>query len=91
MHMRIARIDHPARAIAVRAHLSAVDLEEMAREKVPRLQDDTGAQAAEYAMLGGVSAAACSGLVLLLRNRETLGTVVEAVTSSLARFVGSWF
>lgn len=56
-----------------------------------RLHEDTGAQAAEYAMLGGVSAAACSALMVLLRNPETMQGVIEAVVGALGSFIGSWF
>ena len=56
-----------------------------------RLDPDDGAQAAEYAMLGGVSAAACSALVVLLRNPDTISGIVEAVVSALGGLIGSWF
>ncbi len=52
---------------------------------------ERGAQAAEYAMLGGVSAAACTGLVALFKNRNTLKTLVEAVLSTLGKVVEGWF
>ena len=42
-------------------------------------------------MLGGVSAAACSALMVLLRNQDTLSRVVEAVLTALGKFIGSWF
>lgn len=54
-------------------------------------QDERGAQAAEYAMLGGVSAAACGALVAILKNPSTLERVVDAVIGGLTRLVGSWF
>lgn len=53
--------------------------------------DERGSQTAEYAMLGGVGAAACGTLIALLKNRSTLGRLVEAVFEGLASFVGSWF
>jgi Flp pilus assembly pilin Flp len=52
---------------------------------------ERGAQAAEYAMLGGVSAAACTGLVALFKNRSTLKTLVEAVLGTLGKVVEGWF
>ncbi|GEM_PF-5764791 len=78
-------------AVAARRHLAAVDLRHALERLGPRLRDDTGAQAAEYAMLGGVSAAACSALMVLLRNKDTLSRVIEAVLTALGKFIGSWF
>lgn len=56
-----------------------------------RFHDDTGAQAAEYAMLGGVSAAACGALIMILKDPSTLERVVGAVVGLLSRAIGSWF
>ncbi len=80
-----------ATAMAARARLLAIDLEDGAGDRSVKWRDETGAQAAEYAMLGGVSAAACSGLVMLLRNPDTLSTIVDAVVGSIGGVVGSWF
>lgn len=52
---------------------------------------ERGAQAAEYAMLGGVSAAACTGLVAIFRNRETLRSLVDAVIGVLGSVIEGWF
>lgn len=82
---------------AVRLTMAAGDagqrLDEAARRRLDRLRDDgeRGAQAAEYAMLGGVSAAACSGLVAILKNRETLRTLVESVITTLGSVIEGWF
>lgn len=59
--------------------------------RLAALAEERGSQTAEYAMLGGVGAAACGALIALLKNKETLGTLVDAVINGLARFVGSWF
>jgi hypothetical protein len=42
-------------------------------------------------MLGGVSAAACTGLVAILKNRETLQTLVDAVLQTLSNVIEGWF
>ena len=55
------------------------------------LRQERGSQTAEYAMIGGVGAAACGTLIALLRNREFLGRLVEAVFDGLATFARSWF
>jgi Flp pilus assembly pilin Flp len=55
------------------------------------LRDERGAQAAEYAMLGGVSAAACGALVTILSRTDIIEEVVTAVVDSLVDVVGSWF
>jgi len=52
--------------------------------------EERGAQAAEYAMLGGVSAAACGALVALLKNRDTMSRLVDVVFNGLVRLVGQW-
>jgi Flp pilus assembly pilin Flp len=63
-----------ARRAGVGVRLAATDVGarvvEAADRRVAPLRDhaERGAQAAEYAMLGGVSAAACSGLVAILKN-----------------------
>jgi len=86
-----------ARRAAVRLQLTAQDLgtrvDRAARRRVDAWRDDgeRGAQAAEYAMLGGVSAAACSGLVAILKNRETLKTLVESVITTLGGVIEGWF
>jgi Flp pilus assembly pilin Flp len=54
-------------------------------------REELGAQAAEYAMLGGVSAAACGTLVALLKNKAVLARFFEAVLQGLANVVGGWF
>ena len=87
-----ARTHRAARTIVVRRRLAAVDARALARSRLTRrLEEESGAQVAEYAMLGGVSAAACSALMVLLRNQDTMSGIVEAVVSALGTFIGSWF
>ena len=94
MTMHLTLTAHRA---AVRAQMAAHDLgrraERFAERRVEAWRDDgeRGAQAAEYAMLGGVSAAACSGLVAILKNRETLKALVESVISTLGEVIEGWF
>ena len=45
-----ATLAHTMLAVAARRHLAAVDLRHAIERLGPRLRDDTGAQAAEYAM-----------------------------------------
>jgi Flp pilus assembly pilin Flp len=86
-----------AQRTAARLHVSAADLgvrfDEVAERCLGAWRDDgeRGAQAAEYAMLGGVSAAACSGLVAILKNRETLKTLVDAILQTLGNVIEGWF
>lgn len=66
------------------------------RQRMPALlarlrEDESGAQAAEYAMLGGVSAAACGGLVEILTEPDVLRIIVDAVLEALSSAVGGWF
>ena len=84
-------------AAAVRAQQAAGDVRDAlvdgAQRRVARLRDDgeAGSQTAEYAMLGGVGAAACGALIALLKNREFIGEIMEAVVSVLTKTVKSWF
>ena len=86
---------NPTTAIAVRAQMARAETRAAVRASAQRrlavLEDERGAQAAEYAMLGGVSAAACGALVTILRNPDLLGSVVETVVTVLGRAVRAWF
>jgi len=85
------------RRVGVGVRLAATDVGaraiEAAGRRVAPLRDhaERGAQAAEYAMLGGVSAAACSGLVAILKNKETLRALVDAVIGTLSKVIEGWF
>lgn len=86
-----------ARRAAVRLSMAAADVgqrvDETAQRRLDAWRDDgeRGAQAAEYAMLGGVSAAACSGLVAILKNRETMRSLVESIVTTLGKVIEGWF
>lgn len=86
----------PART-AVRVHVAGSSARATALDAVSRRAaalragDETGAQAAEYAMLGGVSAGACGALVALLKNPDFLQRVLDAVLQTLVRVVRAWF
>jgi Flp pilus assembly pilin Flp len=87
----------PAQRAAVRLQLCAADvgqrIDAVAQRRLGLWRDDgeRGAQAAEYAMLGGVSAAACTGLVAILKNKATLRTLVESILATLAKVIEGWF
>lgn len=78
-----------SRRAAVGVRLGAAGLV----SRIEALADDGehGAQVAEYAMLGGVSAAACTGLVTIFKNKETLKTLVDAVVGTLGNVIEGWF
>lgn len=86
-----------AQRAAARLQVTAADLghriDEVALRYIGAWRDDgeRGAQAAEYAMLGGVSAAACSGLVAILKNRQTLKTLVDSIVKTLGNVIEGWF
>lgn len=90
------RIRTATTATVVRGQLAATAvgdrLADGAQRRLDPLRDDPerGAQAAEYAMLGGVSAAACGGLIYLLQEDGVLRPVVEGVIDLLVRAIGSW-
>ncbi|HUH06874.1 MAG TPA: hypothetical protein VML96_03605 [Egibacteraceae bacterium] len=77
-----------ARTIAARSGVGAG-----LRRRVAELRaaSERGAQAAEYAMLGGVSAAACGGLIWALRETDALERVVSTVVNVLTKTIASWF
>lgn len=95
--MRTVTRTNPAAAVAVRVQIAGADLRngiiDRAERRLDRLRDDgeAGAQVAEYAMLGGVSAAACGGLVALFKNKDFLEQVLTTVVSALTRTIKTWF
>lgn len=81
---------------AVSAQVAAADVGARIAAVADRLERvdggaEHGAQAAEYAMLGGVSAAACTGLVAIFKNRETLRALVDSVIGVLGSVIEGWF
>jgi hypothetical protein len=85
-----------SRRVCVGARMAVADigsgLSAAARRRAAvREYPEHGAQAAEYAMLGGVSAAACTGLVAIFKNKETLRTLVDAVIGTLGKVIEGWF
>jgi hypothetical protein len=88
---------NPGLALAVRVQIAGGDVRtsiiDGAARRLERLRDDgeAGAQVAEYAMLGGVSAAACGGLVALFKNGHFLEQVVATVVRALTNTIKTWF
>lgn len=85
--------DTIARRVVVGGQLRAADVQAAVHAVARRIggKDDRGSQVAEYAMLGGVSAAACTGLVAIFKNKETLRVLVDAVIGTLGRVIEGWF
>jgi hypothetical protein len=92
MHCRTIR-DH-ALATTVRVHTladrGAIRLSDTLGRRIPDSDDERGSQTVEYAMLGGVSAAACGALATAVRDPDFIRRVIEAVLSVLMRTVKSW-
>ncbi len=86
--------DH-ARAAAVRATLAGDDLHARllasARRRAGALDDDRGSQTAEYAMVGGVGAAAAGALITCIKNKDIFDRVMEGVVAALLKTIKSWF
>lgn len=84
-------------AASVRLRLSASGLGDRLADRAQRRLDrlragDDGAQTAEYAMLGGVGAAACGAVIIILRQEDgPLETILKAVVGGLTRAIRSWF
>lgn len=51
--------------------------------------DETGAQAAEYALLGGVSAAVCLGLIAVFTKTTLLKQLLTALIEALITIITS--
>jgi hypothetical protein len=84
------------RHLAVRAAVTrqgaAERLLDGARRRAAALADDErGSQTAEYAMVGGVGAAAAGALIACIKNTDVLGRIVEAVLRSMFSGIKGWF
>lgn len=93
---RITRTN-PALTLAVRSQIAADDardaLMSRAERRLARLRDDgeSGAQTAEYAMLGGVGAAACGALIALLKSEDFMKKILDTVLTALTKVIKTWF
>jgi hypothetical protein len=58
------------------------------QRRVDRFEGETGAETAEYAMLGGVGATACGVLVKVLKDSGFFSNIFEDLGSILD--LGSW-
>lgn len=90
------RIRTASTVAAVHAQLTGSDVRARLLQSAQRrrnlLRPDEGAQTAEYAMLGGVGAAACGALIIILREDDgPLQQVLEAVVGGLLRAIRSWW
>lgn len=91
------RIRTATTATLVRAQVATANagdrLAEGAQHRLDRLREvpESGAQTAEYAMLGGVGAAMCGGLIFFLKDSDVLGSLLKAVFRTLTKTVGTWF
>lgn len=62
-----------------------------ARQRALRDDGERGAQAAEYAMLGGVAAAGCGTMVVILQEQQdSLGEQVGEWIGRIFEFAGSF-
>ena len=55
------------------------------------LSDEEGAQAVEYAMIGGLGAGAIGLLWTILKSTGVFDRVVDALLSSLVELITCWF
>lgn len=61
------------------------------RARTLRDDGDRGSQTAEYAMVGGVGAAAAGALIACVTKPEIWQPVLKAIFDALRRAVRSWF
>jgi Flp pilus assembly pilin Flp len=92
-----ARFDELGRAAAVCVpltvdHAAARLSNAMGRRQAAwRADGERGAQAAEYAMLGGVAAAGCGTMVVVLNNQQdTIGEQVGDWVGKIFEFAGNF-
>lgn len=57
----------------------------------PELADEEGAQAVEYAMIGGLGAGIIGLLWSIISRTGLFDRIVESLLSSLVELIGSWF
>lgn len=92
-----ARRTHPGLGVAVRAHTAVhggrLRAEDALSRRTRRLRDDgeSGAQAAEYAMVGAVGACICALIIELLRGGGLVNRIVEALVDVVVRVIQSFF
>jgi hypothetical protein len=97
MHMSHLNLSDRAVAAHVRTQLAGRDLGarmiDSAERRVSRLRDDgeQGSQTAEYAMVGGVGAAAAGALLYCVQRPEVWQGLVGAIINSLTDTFRSWF
>lgn len=91
-------ITHQSQALLVRGHLALDEARARAeaglarRARVLREDGERGAQAVEYAMLGGVSAAACTVVITVINNNQDfISQLLGIVFGGLGRVARRWF
>lgn len=96
-HRLTACVDELGRAAAVRAPMAldaaAARLSHGMARRRGRLvaEDERGAQAAEYAMLGGVAAAGCGTMIVVLQDQQdTIGEQVGGWIQRIFEFAGNF-
>lgn len=93
-------LDEATRAVAVRTSLALTEAGDrvgehlmgcLARRRRALGDADRGAQAAEYAMLGGVAAAGCGTMVVVLRQQQdTIGDQIGDWIGRIFEFASSF-
>jgi Flp pilus assembly pilin Flp len=91
-------IRHRSQALAVRGQLALDELRARAESGLARraqaLREDgeRGAQAVEYAMLGGLSAAACTVVINVINNNQDFfSDLLSIIFGGLGRVARRWF
>lgn len=92
-------LDETTRAVAVRTSLALTGAGDRVGEHLGRRRralgdGDRGAQAAEYAMLGGVAAAGCGTMVVVLQEQQDtigdqIGDWIGRIFEFASGFLGS--
>ncbi len=57
----------------------------------PRLDDDRGSQTAEYALVGGVAAAAAAAFIALITKGGFIKVIVSLIIKALTELIAKWF
>ncbi len=81
-----------SRAVAARLHVVTGETLSRLGRHARSVDDERGSQTAEYAMVGGVGAAACATAVTIVREEGgVLDRVFETVLNAAVSAIGSWF
>jgi hypothetical protein len=90
---RAGTLSEASRALAVRTQIAGHDLAGRlgSRLRAASSEDDRGSMTAEYAMVGGVGAAAAGALITCFKQRDVIERILELAIQVISRAIRSWW